>query len=145
MNILYEIKQIPFKGYGIISKQIIKKGEIIWNLNNDKSVISISDLMIEDYLKKFNDKQIIYIFDHMFCFNGICYDIQYSDNRFTNHSNNPTSFVDKDGNSVASRDINIGEEITEDYTTYDNYLPNYYRLMVKYIGKNFTELPNDWN
>ena len=46
----------------------------------------------------------------MYCFNGICYDIQHSDNRFTNHSNNPTSFVDKDGNSVAVRDINIGEE-----------------------------------
>ena len=46
----------------------------------------------------------------MYCFNGICYDIQHSDNRFTNHSNNPTSFVDKDGNSVAARDINIGEE-----------------------------------
>lgn len=144
MNIDYEIKKIENKGFGIISKQFIPKNNIIWNLENDNKLISIKDEDLPDYLNQFNYDKIVDVLDHMYCFNNLCYDITNSDIKYTNHSFNPTSYVDKKGNSVAVRDINIGEEITENYTLYDNYLENYYKLMKIYKGNNWTELPMNW-
>ncbi len=141
MNVNYVIKLIPNKGYGLISKQFIKKGSLIWSCKNDKNVISIDDNNLLKYLEKYNDEQMINILDHMYCFNGLCYDLSNSDNKYTNHSNNPNSYINENNESIALRDIYIDEEITENYTTYDNYLPNYYILMKKYYG---TEWINDY-
>lgn len=144
MNIEYEIKRIKNKGLGIVTKQFIPKDHIIWVFKNDRNLISIKDDDLNNYLNQYSGDKIIDILDHMYCFNKVCYDITNSDVKYTNHSNNPTSYIDMEGNSVATRDIFIGEEITEDYKLYDNYLENYYKLMQKYKGDNWSEIPSNW-
>lgn len=145
MNILYEIKESQGKGKGIFTKQFIKKGAIIWSSKNDNKVIEIDDNKLLEYLNNCSDIDIIDILDHMYCYNGKCYDIRNCDSKYTNHSLNPTSYVDTDNSSVAIRDIDIGEEITEDYRTYNNYLPEYYKLMKKYKGGTWSELVEKWS
>ena len=47
MDILYEIKEIPEKGFGIFAMQKIPKQTIIWSSKNDSNIITISDNQIE--------------------------------------------------------------------------------------------------
>lgn len=144
MNILYEIRESQGKGKGLFTKQFIKKGEIIWSSKNDNNVIEINNDKLLEYLNSYNNIEVLDILDHMYCYNGKCYDIRNCDLKYTNHSLDPTSYVDSENNSVAIRDIEIGEEITEDYRTYDNYLPEYYKLMTKYKGGTWSELVVKW-
>lgn len=146
MNILYEIKecQTEKKGKGLFTRQFIKKGDIIWSSKNDNDVIEINDDKLLEYLNCYSQNEVIDILDHMYCYNGKCYNIINCDCKYTNHSLNPTSYVDSNNSSIAIRDIDIGEEITEDYRTYDNYLPEYYKLMQKYKGGTWSELVEKW-
>ena len=145
MNISYEIKETFNKGKGLFTNQFVKKGTIIWSSKNDTNIIEIDDDKLLLYLDKYDQNDITDILDHMYCFNNKCYDIINSNIKYTNHSFNPTSYVNSNNESVAKRDIEIGEEITEDYRTYDNYLKEYYNIMQKYKGGTWSELVEKWS
>lgn len=81
----------------------------------------------------------------MFCFNGMCYDIKNDDAKYTNHSNNPNSYVNELCQSIAMRDIEIGEEICENYRTYQHDLPNYKEQMTKIMKGTWDILANRWD
>ena len=120
LRVKTKIKQslIPAAGLGLFADEFIPTGTIIWqyDINFDQSYTqeqyesiknSFIKQFIETYSYKYNGRYIL------------CVD----DARFFNHSNNPNCFsTDYNettlGYTKAKRDINKGEEMTDDYTLF---------------------------
>jgi uncharacterized protein len=104
-------------GTGLFANEDIKKGDVIWEFNKDvDTVINQSQFdKLSEVAKKywntfsyFRNEEGGYV---------LCTD----NARYTNHSDNPNSVMRDKNISIAARDINSGDEITEDYSTiYDN-------------------------
>lgn len=114
--LLVKTKVAPSKihGLGLFADEDITKGTLVWEFNPviDK-MISIQDFqslpnLTQEYIKKYS-----YLEKGMYVLCG--------DNaRFTNHSTNPNfDTLSKRPNVITARDIKKGEEITENYLTYD--------------------------
>lgn len=75
---------------------------------------------------------------HVYCWDGKLIDCSASDTRFTNHdirpttSSHPTDVTDYD--TYATRDIQPGEEITEDYGMYQTETVPWYKPLCAEYG-----------
>ncbi len=142
MQIDYIIKESPGKGFGIFTKQFIPKNTLIWNFN--KANINIYN---EINAKKilYTSNNILEFLKYSYFLNNIFIDIQNDDGKYFNHSNNPNvilgyKLLDHNINinsSYALRDINIGEELFDDYNTYDNE-PEWYKELIKKYKLDFS-------
>ena len=107
------IEKSDIEGLGCFSAQKIEKGDIIWFLDP-----SIDQVFTEDDFKDLLRSQEE---EHSSRFKKWAYKrgnnyILCADNaKFFNHSENPNCDDDNDLYTLASRDIEIGEEITCDY------------------------------
>ena len=114
--LMVKTKIAPSKihGVGVMTEEFIPMGSIVWQWHEgiDRKVsIAVVDALppiCQAYFKTYgwieNGEYII------------CID----DEQYINHSNNPNCiFVDDGNTAIASRDIAIGEEITQDYKTFD--------------------------
>lgn len=105
-----EIKFInEIVGYGVVATKFIPKGTITWvkdKLDRTFSPIQVNafDEVYQDILEKYCyvDNQGKYV---------LCWDIA----RFVNHSFNSNCFSTPYEFEIAVRDINPGEELTDDY------------------------------
>jgi uncharacterized protein len=104
-------------GIGLFADQFISKGMPVWKLMSGfdieiakNDLLKIPELARQQFLNYayLNSKKGVYI---------LCFD----DARFFNHSENPnvTSQQDDDIVDIAIRDINIGEELTQNYSNFD--------------------------
>ena len=143
MELSYEIQDLGAKGKGIISKQFVKAGDLIYTLSKDKDIISVIDYNLEEYLRNVPD--VLDCLSHGFCSGGKFIDLSESPARFTNHSFDPSSKYLMDQEiSIALRDIHPGDEITENY--WDYALPtNYDRLMKQHVHGNFRDQSVNWH
>jgi uncharacterized protein len=114
-----ELKPSPISGIGLYAAEFIPKGTLIW-----KFVPQIDirlDLQEYERLKKTYDFSTVdkYIYKSKLTNTYIlCGD----DGRFINHSSNPNTIdtqENAEGLTIASRDIQAGEEITSDYAAFD--------------------------
>jgi hypothetical protein len=88
-----------------------------------------------------NDEQRKWWLEHNYCLDGVMKsDMVELDTMMVNHCDNPTLVVREDGFVYTTRDVNIGEELTEDYRTYD-IVPYYEELCKKYGAEHFS---NEW-
>ena len=98
-------------GVGVFSAQVVEKGALIWEFesNFDRRYTESEYLglnpLIHEYFKVYGykDKQ-----------DGLYY-LTIDNDRFTNHSDSPNTFVDENGNCYAIRMIEKGEELTSNY------------------------------
>lgn len=118
-----KIKVGPSKiaGLGCFADEFIPKGTIIW-----KFVPGFDLKFTEEEIKKLPQvvQDFLANFDYVSYDNG--YHILCTDNaRFYNHSKAPNTAgielegTEGEGGDIATRDINIGEEITYDYEVGD--------------------------
>ena len=107
------IKESEGKGLGVFSKNFISKGTIIWEFVEGFDIkVHISDIdKLSDIQKKFIDKYFWREEDYYY---SSC-----DHSTFQNHSSNPNSITDKNGNMVVNRDINPDEEIVVNYNDFD--------------------------
>lgn len=116
---------IPNAGIGLFADQFIEKGTLVWKFDpNFDRIISMDyfqtlDDITKKFIKTYGYKSNIYPFI-ILCFDN---------SRFINHSFEPNlsapSYINDIyslNNSVASRDINPGEELTENYNDFDDKL-----------------------
>ena len=96
-------------GYGVVATKLIPKGTITWAL--DKLDRSFSDKEILDFAPEYQQILDTYCYrDH----NGnhiLCWDIA----RFVNHSFNSSCITTAYDFEIAVRDIQPGEQLTDDY------------------------------
>ena len=121
----YIIKHSPNRGLGIYARQNIKKKTLIWDLNRSKSMIFNNKYQFKNYLKTYNDDEKRNIIEKTFITDKkIIY--TKDDMQYMNHNrDNPNCFI-KNGSSYALRDINIGEELFEDYSKYEDNMNKWY-------------------
>ncbi len=142
MNFAYSVEDLGTKGKGIIFKETRKKGDVIYDFANETEKIVVKDEDLDAYLA--NDPNIKDVLDHGFCSGTDFIDLRNCDIRFTNHSFDPISeYNHETGLSIALRDIEIGDEFTENYWNYETPAA-YDNLMKKYLNGNFKEQSENW-
>lgn len=111
------IKNSIVNGIGLFASEFIPKGTIIWELNKKL------DLIITQ--KEYEKLPILVNkhFDHFayYCEKEGGWVLCFDNARFVNHSDNPNT----EGleNTVAKKDIQIDEEITENYYVFNEKEP----------------------
>jgi SET domain-containing protein len=116
-----KIKQSDIHGTGLFADQFIPKGTIIWKFTQ-----GFDQKFTREQILNFPDLLQIYIYKYswrgkksgLYCFS--------SDNgKYFNHSNNPNCLSEyRDGEdevtTTAIRDIKIDEEITDNYSSFED-------------------------
>ena len=99
----------PGKGYGVVAIEFIPKGTITWV--QDKLDQIITRTQAEKMPNKYKP-----IIDH-YCFrdNNGNYVLCWDHGKYVNHSFNSNCISTPYNFEIAVRDINIGEELTDDY------------------------------
>lgn len=108
------------QGIGLFANQYIKRGSIVWEL--DTLVDKLYDEEIFDLIRSPTKEALC---KYSYKMGGkiiVCGD----DARFINHSKHPNCIEDeKTLNSIAAYDIMSGEEITENYASFDDNFNTY--------------------
>ena len=150
--IKYEVKDIPKKGKGIITLEGIPTGTCIWSplLENQRTVNKkVVEVLDEKELSNRLETMWLgdakFLLNHIYAYEGRMFNV-LGDAKFWNHSKNPNTgslkdlakkgiiplsrSLDRDA-CFALRNIHAGEELLDNYGTYDN--PDYYvQLCSKY-------------
>lgn len=119
-----KVKNSDVHGLGLFADEFIPKGTAIWKLNSKFDL-----LLSKDDVKNLSDAvqaQVLHYgyFDENYQMYVLCSD----DARFFNHSNTPNcldKMVGSEDMTIALRDIEIGEELTSDYSTFSSDLSNH--------------------
>lgn len=122
-----KVKKSPIAGYGLFAEENIKKGEVVWKFSPETSLVVTKQHFksLKESFHKKNGNVIDYFLKYGFYVSELDAVIIALDNgRYVNTSKNPNiggnpAPGSKD-QSIALRDIAKGEEITEDYDTYDS-------------------------
>lgn len=111
------IDKSPVHGIGLFAAEFIPKDTLIWKLNRELDLIitqeayeKLSPLAKEhfDWFAYYSEGRGGWI---------LCFD----NAKFVNHSKTPNTYGV--GDTIASKDIQIGEEITEDYYVFNEKEP----------------------
>ena len=123
---LTEVRQSPIEGLGLFAKVFIPKGTIWWSavpgcvlLITRNQYLTIKNSIHSAIIDNFEKTILIYSY-YIEQYDSLVFCLDNS--RYVNHSFTPNSGETPDRNPFASitlRDIFPGEEILEDYTTYD--------------------------
>lgn len=106
-------KIIPQAGLGLFAGENIKKGMIIWKLDEDLDIV-----MSEDEFNRKVDPNV-QTFLKTYCYKEDGKYILCVDNgRFINHSVEFCNTLEERGLTLASRDISEGEEILSNYENF---------------------------
>lgn len=109
------IAQSTIHGMGCFASEFIPKGAIIWKFEENFDV-KISESQLDEFPQI--AKEFILFYGYLSTEEGgyiLCTD----NAKYTNHSDNPNMKMIDVINSIATRDIQVGEEITEDYYVFD--------------------------
>jgi SET domain-containing protein len=119
-----EVKTSKIHGIGLFAKKLIPKGKMWWHARPEdvliltkKQFLTLDNSLKTSSVDKFIEGLLTYAYyDEVLDALVFCLD----NSRFVNHSLNPNSgTVDEHSlNAIASRDIQPGEEITENYLYY---------------------------
>lgn len=120
-----EVNPSKIHGLGLFAKKLIQKGTIWWHARpqdvliiTKKQFLTLDNSHKSSLMKEYIQTLLTYSYYErnldalIFCLDN---------SRFVNHSKNANSGASEDENgfcAVALRDIQLGEEITEDYSKY---------------------------
>lgn len=118
-----ETKESKVDGQGVFASEKIGKGQIVWKFdaNHDK-ILSQEEFNALDEASKDELKRVAYLSPTT---NRYVYPPENDAARFTNHSptNNLSVLIDEDVSEepyfIANRDIEAGEELTNNYLEFD--------------------------
>jgi len=105
LNKKVQKKKTKNRGYGLFAIKAIKKGEIIWKMDDSCKILPFSPEVKKKYPRVFQW--------------GNHYVLGDNDSDYMNHSCDPTCWWGSDTTLIARRDIKTGEEITYDYSSSD--------------------------
>jgi SET domain-containing protein len=105
----------PIHGIGVFAAENIKSGQLVWKLNLAIDKIINPNIVFESFELKFLK---IYAYFDLQLDKWI---LPVDNDRFMNHSDNPNSGPLENGDDIAIKDINIGEEITVNYYDTDGF------------------------
>eukprot|EP00299_Pterocystis_sp_00344_P012014 c5703_g1_i3.p2 GENE.c5703_g1_i3~~c5703_g1_i3.p2 ORF type:complete len:175 (+),score=43.63 c5703_g1_i3:48-572(+) len=152
-SVKYSVEDCPPKGKGVVARQFIPKGALVWNGDVPGAVECFTEQEIRDRIATMDAKDAGYLLNHIYCYQGQCMECD-GDAKLVNHSADPTTAgmeilgkegttplrINPDGTTepfdviplnanFARRDIQEGEELTDDYSFYEN--PEWYVNLCK--------------
>jgi SET domain-containing protein len=101
-------------GIGLFTLEKIEKGQVIAELSEFDIKIKKDDV----------PQKHIEMFEFYFGVEKDCYQTYFDNMRFMNHSDYPNCIDAKNGMCIAIKDIEIGEELTCDYSFFCNLWEN---------------------
>lgn len=103
-------------GLGVFTDQDIPKDGLIWSFEE-----GLDRKFTQEQFDNFDEDVRAYLTIYGFrdALDGYYY-LTVDNDRFTNHSENPNTYVAADGRVHASRDIQKGEEILTSYKDFDS-------------------------
>ena len=114
------VKPSTIHGLGVFAEENLKAGSIIWKFQenfdivlNDQQYNDLPDLA-KEYFKTYS----------YYSKNEGGYVLCGDNARYTNHSLNPNTISINNIETISNIDINIGDEITENYHTFDEMKSN---------------------
>ena len=111
-------------GIGLFADENIQKGTIVWKNNPELSFVKFSQEEWKRRERELNEECFRQIKKYSYKYKkDENYYIDLDNTRFINHSRNPNLAEDEFCNDVAIKDIEKGEEILMDYTSF--YDPDY--------------------
>lgn len=134
------VKSSPIAGVGLFADQDINEGEIVWQYTPETCII-FTEPQFQSLLNSYHktERQLIqYYLTYSYyqkSMNGLIFCLDNS--RFVNHADTPnlgapssSSTLAPGKHSIALRSIKKGEELTENYGSYDNseWLMDTYKL-----------------
>ena len=127
------------RGIGVFAAEFLPAGT---RIDTDRVHLAFTREEANEFLQAVpTDKQRRWWLEHIYCLDDLMkIDIVELDTMMVNHDDNPTVVTREDGFDYATRDVNIGEELTEDYKTYD-IVPYYEELCRKYDVDHYS---NEW-
>ena len=133
-HIAYELKESPGRGLGLFTLQFIPKGTLIWKYCRGVNVASYKGY--EDARRRLDELSVPdqqFWVSHIYLFDGFCNEI-LDDGKYMNHGEHFNTDYgcgsDADWHSsYAVRDIQIGEELLEDYGKFE--YPDWYVQLAK--------------
>ena len=108
---------IPGAGIGLFASEFIPKDTIIWEFNHN-----LDQIFKKEMVEACNELDKDFLIKYCFVFKGDYY-LCVDNSRFYNHSDDPNCYsTDYNeeylGYTRAKRDIQAGEELTDDYHTF---------------------------
>lgn len=118
------------RGVGVFTAEFLPAGS---RIDTDRVHLSFTRQEACAFLEAVpTDDQRQWWLEHIYCLDDLMkIDIAEFDTMMVNHSDDPTVVTRDDGYDYTTRDVDIGEELTEDYRTYD-IVPYYEELCKKY-------------
>jgi len=133
----YEVRNTSL-GKGVFVLEDVKQGTLVWRYRKGENVICFNGedetLAHMEKLGSFGEKQ--YFLEHSYYDNGVLTNI-LDDGKMVNHSDNPNTGAGSEPFATyALRDIKKGEELREDYATYE--YPEWFLALCKDFGLDFS-------
>jgi len=164
---LYSVEKTEDKGLGVFAREPIKKGSIVWRHVLGRFVV-YDEHSFRAKIEKMSSAEVVYELTHVFGLEDFpgCLILVLDDGVLINHSRNPTlvtnnaapanssfdvssdryvqkvteALLDDRYSLVATRDIESGEEFTNDYSAEDGCPPYYDVLYEQYgVRENFLD------
>ena len=125
------------RGIGVFAAEFLSAGK---RIDTDRVHTAFTREQAYAFLEAVpNDEQRRWWLEHIYCLDDLMkIDMIELDTMMLNHDNNPTVVTREDGYDYTTRDVEIGEELTEDYRTYDS-VQYYDELCKKYGVKDFSD------
>ncbi|XP_028407745.1 uncharacterized protein LOC114530332 [Dendronephthya gigantea] len=119
------------RGIGVFSAEFLPAGT---RVDVDREEITFTREQAIEFLEAVpNDNERRWWLEHIYCLDGLMkIDMAELDISMVNHSNDPNVVTRENGLDYTTRDVNIGEELTEDYKTYDKV--SYYEELCQKYG-----------
>jgi len=156
----YSVEKTEDMGMGVVAREPIKKGSVVWRHVPGVFVV-YDEHSFRAKIEKMPPTDVVYELTHVFGLEDFpgCLILAFDDGALINHSTDPTlvtnnaapsstsfnvnsrqylnkvagALLDDRYSLVATRDIEIGEEFTNDYSTEDD-CPPYYDVLCEQYG-----------
>jgi SET domain-containing protein len=138
VQVPYELKPSSIAGTGIFATQPIKRGTRVWRYEVGVSVAEHDEASLKARVASMSKTEAVDLLEHVYTWEGRVIEI-LDDAKIWNHAadhntgNHPDEAKGEgDGmSSYARRDIEVGEELTDDYATFEE-IPWFEQLCVEH-------------
>lgn len=111
------IEKSNIEGIGVVAGQKINQGDIVWFFDPNYDIL-LEEKEYEKMLSSLNEENRNIIKQYPYK-RGNCYIFCQDNAKFFNHSDTPNCGGESVNYCVALKDIEIGEELTENYFDFD--------------------------
>jgi hypothetical protein len=155
MQIPYEVRDSDF-GRGLFATEFSPAGSLVWQYNNGVNIMEYDEQSANAHIATLTFQEAQRFLDLTYGQRGLLSEV-LDDGKYMNHSENPNCSTSKGGNTYAVRDIHPGDELYEDYRTFDHpkflyplldkyeCAPDYYELTPRPQSENMCPCPGSPN